>query len=158
VSTPARAYAALIEALGLLAGILVGIGTLLIALDVALRNLFVIGIPWLIEAVEYGMYAVTFLAAPWVLRHAGHVRVDVLLASMPARFARVLDRVADLLGLATSSVLLWYGIKVTLASMAAGSLVIKSLVFPEWWMLAVMPAASLLLVVEWARRLLRPGA
>jgi TRAP-type C4-dicarboxylate transport system permease small subunit len=158
VSAASRAYAALIEALGLLAGILVGIGTLLIALDVALRNLFVTGIPWLIEAVEYGMYAVTFLAAPWVLRHAAHVRVDVLLTSLPAPLGRLFDRAADMLGLATSCVLLWYAAKVTLAAKAAGNLVIKSVVFPEWWALAVMPAASLLLVVEWSRRLFRPDA
>jgi TRAP-type transport system small permease protein len=158
VSATARAYAALIEALGLFAGILIGIGTLLIALDVALRNLFITGLPWLIEAIEYGMYAVTFLAAPWVLRHAGHVRVDVLVTALPAPLARVLDRLADALGLAASGVLLWYAVKVTLASKAAGNLVIKSLIFPEWWMLAVMPVASLLLVVEWARRLFRAEA
>jgi TRAP-type transport system small permease protein len=158
VSATARAYAALIEALGLFAGILIGIGTLLIALDVALRNLFITGLPWLIEAIEYGMYAVTFLAAPWVLRHAGHVRVDVLVTALPAPLARVLDRLADALGLAASGVLLWYAVKVTLASEAAGNLVIKSLIFPEWWMLAVMPVASLLLVVEWARRLFRAEA
>jgi TRAP-type C4-dicarboxylate transport system permease small subunit len=158
VSASARAYAALIEALGLLAGILIGVGTLLIALDVALRNLFVTGIPWLIEAVEYGIYAVTFLGAPWVLRHAGHVRVDVLASALPTPLARGLDRIADALGLAASGVFLWYAVKVTLASEEAGNLVIKSTVFPEWWVLAVMPVASLLLVVEWARRLFRAAA
>jgi TRAP-type C4-dicarboxylate transport system permease small subunit len=158
VSEAARAYAALVEALGLLAGILIGVGTLLIALDVALRNLFVTGIPWLIEVVEYGMYAVTFLAAPWVLRHGGHVRVDVLSTVLPAPFARLLDRIADTIGLAASCVLLWYAAKVTLASMESGSLIIKSVIFPEWWMLAVMPVASLLLAVEWARRLFRAEA
>lgn len=158
MSAAARVYAALIEALGVLAGILIGVGTLLIALDVALRNLFMTGIPWLIEVIEYGMYAVTFLGAPWVLRHAGHVRVDVLVTALPAPLARILDRVADTLGLAASCVLLWHAVKVTIASKIAGSLVIKSMIFPEWWMLAVMPVASLLLVVEWARRLFGAAA
>ena len=35
---------------------------------------------------------------------------------------------------------------------------IKSLVFPEWWLFAPVPLCFALLAVECLRRLLRPGA
>ena len=39
----------------------------------------------------------------------------------------------------------------------AGALVIKSLVFPEWWLFVPVPVCFGLLAVECLRRLLRPG-
>jgi TRAP-type C4-dicarboxylate transport system permease small subunit len=41
-----------------------------------------------------------------------------------------------------------YGAKSALASHAAGSLSIKTLVTPEWWLLAPLPLAFLLLGIE----------
>lgn len=152
----ARFHARLLEGLGLLAGILVGVGTLLIAVDVGLRNIAGTGFPWLIDGIEYGLFVATFLAAPWVLREGAHVRVDIVVAALPPRAAALLQRLADLVGLIVCLILLWYSLKVTLAAAASGSMVLKSFIFPEWWALAVMPPSSLLLAAEFVLRLRRP--
>jgi TRAP-type transport system small permease protein len=139
----------------LLVALAFGLGTALIALDVALRNLAGIGFPWLIDVIEYGLFAGTFLAAPWVLREGAHVRVDILVTSLPPRGAALLETLADLIGLAVCLVLLWYGVKVTLTAQALGSMVLKSIIFPEWWALVVIPLSSLLLAIEFVLRLHR---
>jgi TRAP-type transport system small permease protein len=139
----------------LLVALAFGIGTALIALDVALRNLAGTGFPWLIDAIEYGLFVGTFLAAPWVLREGAHVRVDIVVSTLPPRGAALLETLADLIGLAICLILLWYGVKVTLTAQALGSMVLKSIIFPEWWALAVIPVSSLLLAIEFVLRLCR---
>ena len=150
-------FGRIVDFLALLVGLMFGIGTALIALDVALRNLAGTGFPWLIDAIEYGLFAGTFLAAPWVLREGAHVRVDIVVTTLPPRGAALLEALADLIGLAVCLILLWYGVKVTLTAQALGSMVLKSIIFPEWWALAVVPVSSLLLAVEFVLRLRRAG-
>jgi TRAP-type C4-dicarboxylate transport system permease small subunit len=145
----------IVEGLAYGVGLMFGIGTALIALDVALRNLAGTGFPWLIDAIEYGLFAGTFLAAPWVLREGAHVRVDIVVTALPPRGAALLETLADLIGLAVCLVLLWYGVKVTLTAQALGSMVLKSIMFPEWWALVVVPISSLLLAIEFVLRLYR---
>jgi TRAP-type transport system small permease protein len=150
-------FGRLLDFLALLVGLMFGVGTALIALDVALRNLAGTGFPWLIDAIEYGLFVATFLAAPWVLREGAHVRVDIVLTSLPPRAAAAVEMIADFVGLAVCLVLLWYGVKVTLTAQALGSMVLKSIIFPEWWALAVVPLSSLLLAIEFVMRLSRPS-
>lgn len=143
----------IVDGLAYVVGLMFGVGTALIALDVALRNLAGIGFPWLIDAIEYGLFAGTFLAAPWVLREGAHVRVDIVVSALPPRGAALIETIADLIGLAVCLILLWYGVKVTLTAQALGSMVLKSIIFPEWRALAVVPLSSLLLAVEFILRL-----
>jgi TRAP-type C4-dicarboxylate transport system permease small subunit len=150
-----RAYARFLDALGATTGLLIALGTLLIATDVAMRNLWQTGLPWLDDIVEYGLYATTFLAAPWVLRHGAHVRVDIIVTSVPTPVARVMEILADLGGLTVSALMLVYSLVATEASFAHGSLIMKSLIFPEWWVLAVMPVSCVLLVIEFLLRIRR---
>jgi TRAP-type C4-dicarboxylate transport system permease small subunit len=48
-----------------------------------------------------------------------------------------------------------YGVKMTLASYGAGSLSVKTLITPEWWLLAPLPVAFALLAVEMLFRMRR---
>ena len=82
---------------------------LIIVADVGLRNLGGRGLPWSNEASEDILYLVTLLAGPWLLRQGQHIRVDILLRALPARFAWQLEWVSDLLGLACCLYFVWYG-------------------------------------------------
>jgi TRAP-type C4-dicarboxylate transport system permease small subunit len=139
-------------ACGAVAGVAIGALALLVSFDVAARNLGVGTFPWIVEASEYGLALVTFLAAPWLLHRAEHVRIDILLTALPPRQARRLGRAVDALGLAVCAVLCVTGARVALDSARLGSLVIKSMVFPEWWLFLPVPASFALLSVEFARR------
>jgi TRAP-type C4-dicarboxylate transport system permease small subunit len=89
------------------------------------------------------------------LRQSQHIRVDILLRALPPRVGWFMEWIGDLLGLACSLYFVWYGAKVLAASHAAGSVSIKTLVLPEWWLLAPMPVAFLLVAIEFVFRMRR---
>jgi TRAP-type transport system small permease protein len=143
------------DAMMLAACLLLLFMTLLIGADVATRNLGIGGIAWSNEISENILYLITLLSAPWLLRQGQHIRVDILLRVIPPRIGWLFEWVSDLIGLACSLYFVWYGWKVTVASYEAGAMTIKTLVTPEWWLLAVLPVAFLLVAIEFAFRMQR---
>ena len=135
------------------AALLLGVLALLVTADVVARNLGWGTLPWILEVSEYCLPLATFLVAPWLLSRSEHVRVDVLLTMLPRRVARALDLAADAAGLAVCAVFVVYGIRAVTSSAQQGSLVIKSIVFPEWWLFAPVPVSFAFLAVEFLRRL-----
>lgn len=146
-------YRLLMRGCGAVAAVLFGAVAVLVTVDVVLRNLGFGTLPWIVEVSEYSLPVATFLTAPWLLHVNQHVRVEILVSSVSRRAARWLDHVADLIGLAASLTLGWYALQVILDSRAIGSLVIKTLVFPEWWLFAPVPFAGILLAIEFVRRM-----
>lgn len=136
-------------------GIVLGLIVALICLDVALRNLALGSLPWLIELSEYLMYAGTFLSASWVLRQGNHVRVDMLLVALPKRLAIRLEQVVDLIGLAISLVLLYYGSAVVTDAWRSNMVAYKTWYVPEWLLYLAIPTGALLLAIEFVLRFLR---
>jgi TRAP-type C4-dicarboxylate transport system permease small subunit len=155
MSALSRWYGALLDALMLLAAVLVLTMTLMIGADVILRNVGAGGVSWSNEVSEYILYLVTLLSAPWLLRRGQHIRVDIVLRAVPKRIAYTMEWIADVLGLACALYFVWYGWRVMAASYAAGAISMKTLVLPEWWMLAAMPAAFVLVAAEFVFRMYR---
>jgi len=81
-----------------------------------------------------------------------------VLTALPPAAGRALARLADGLGLAICAVFVVYGSQAVLSSAQQGSLVIKSVVFPEWWLYAPVPPCFALLAVEFVRRMLGGAA
>ena len=78
-------------------GLLCGL-TGLVCLDVAARYFTWFAMPWSLDVAEYLLYAITFLAAPWVLRTGGHIKVDLVVERLPAGGRRRTARVAAVVG------------------------------------------------------------
>lgn len=124
----------------------------LVSADILLRNLARGGFPWANEVSEYALYLITLFAAPWLLRRGRHVRLDLLLTVVPRRVAWLMEAAADIVGLAVSLVLVRYGVAMAHDSWRLDSVTIKNLVFPEWWLLAPLPAFFALMAVEFVFR------
>jgi TRAP-type C4-dicarboxylate transport system permease small subunit len=150
---PARAYLGLLHAGAVAAALLLGGLALLVTADVVARNLGWGTLPWILEVSEYCLPLATFLVAPWLLARGEHVRVDVLLTILPRRVTRALELAADAAGFLVSTVFVVYGIRAITSSVQQGSLVMKSIVFPEWWLFAPVPVSFAFLAVEFLRRL-----
>lgn len=127
--------------------------TLLIGLDVFLRNIGTGGIPPSNELSEYGLYLITLLAAPGLLRAGQHIRIDIVLLILPPRLGWLFEWVGDAAGFVCCLFFVWYGVRVTAASYLAGSLLIKTLVFPEWWILVPMPICFVAVGLEFVFRM-----
>jgi len=153
-----RAYRLLLEAGAAIAAIVLGAMALAVTVDVLARNVGLGTLPWVLEVSEYCLPLATFLAAPWLLHRNEHVRLDVLLRALPRAQARALDIAANLVGLAISGVFVVYGVRTALDSARQGSMVIKSVVFPEWWLFVPVAVCFGLLALEFARRLAARGA
>ena len=150
-----RAFGILLDRLMLVACLLLFVMAMLIGGDVFTRNAGMGGIEWSNEVSESILYLLTLLSAPWLLRQGQHIRVDILLRAVPPRIGWYMEWAGDLIGLACSIYLVWYGVNVLGASYAAGAITIKTLVTPEWWLIAPLPIAFLLVAVEFVFRMHR---
>ena len=148
-------YARLLEALMLLACVLLLTMTFLIGADVLLRNIALGGVAPSNEISEDIIYLLTLLAAPGLLRHGQHIRIDIVLRTLPPRVGWLLEWTSDILGVICCLYFVWYGTRVVAASFESGALSIKTLIIPEWWLLAPMPATFVLLSVEFVFRMYR---
>jgi TRAP-type C4-dicarboxylate transport system permease small subunit len=101
------------------------------------------------------LYLITLLTAPWLLRRGQHIRIDVLLRVIPRRLAWYLEWLCDFIALACCLAIAYAGWKATAGSMAIGSMVVKTLALPEWWLLAPLQATFVLLAIEVVFRMLR---
>jgi TRAP-type transport system small permease protein len=145
-------FAKLFYALAVLAALTLLAMVVMVSGDIILRNLTRTGFPWANEVSEYALYLMTLLTAPWLLRRGQHVRIDLVLTLVPARAAWLMEALADVMGFAVCLIMMRYGIKMTIDSASLGSITIKNLVFPEWWLLWPMPVCFALLAAEFAFR------
>lgn len=153
------AYGRLLEGLALAACALIFAMMLMICVDVFLRNVRIVpgmvGLEWANEISEGMLYLIALLTAPWLMRKGQHVRVDVLLRAVPKRLGWGLEWLVDALAMACCAIIAYYGVRAALGSWQAGSLSIKTLVTPEWWLLSVLPLAFLALTLEMFFRMRR---
>lgn len=152
MSKLSTAFGRLLDALAVAAAFTLLAMVVLVTADIVLRNVTRMGFTWANEVSEYALYVITLLTAPWLLRRGQHVRIDLVLTFVPARAAWLMEAAADILGCAVSLVMMRYGVRMTIDSAMLGSITIKNLVFPEWWLLAPLPLCFALLAIEFAFR------
>lgn len=150
-------YRRLMELCGILSALVFAAMTILVSWDVVSRNVEFGQLPWIVELTEYAMPAATFLAAPWLLHRGEHVRMEILVTVLSPGAARVSGVLANAIGLAISLVFVWYGLAIIADARSIGAEVIKTLVFPEWWLFVPLPTAGALMSIEFIRRLAAGG-
>ncbi len=150
-------YATLMRASGGLAAAVLGLITAMVCFDVISRNLGFRSVVWINEVTEYALPVATLAAAPWLMWRNAHVRLDLLGMVLSPAAQRRVDRLSSVIGLVVSLLMVWYSIRMLLDSRAAGSIVLKALVFPEWWLFVPVPIGFGLLALECGRRVLWPA-
>ena len=150
-----RWYDHLINLAALIASLAVAFIALGVTADVLLRLVSGGTIRWMLEVSEYMLFAMTFLGAPLVLREGANTAVDVVVDALGRRGRLVCTFVSSMVGLLTSAGLLWYGGVALAQSVSAGTMIFKSVTFPEWWTLAFIPFCGAILCIEFVRQLVR---
>lgn len=149
------AFGRLFDALAVIAALILLGMVILVTADILLRNIAVRGFVWANEVSEYALYMMTLLTGPWLLRRGQHVRLDLVLGAVPRPIAWRMEAAGDVLGFAVCVAMIYYGYLMTSEAWRLGSLTIKNLVFPEWWLLAPMPAIFFLIAIEFIFRFQR---
>jgi len=153
VGALARIYDRLIEAAAVTAGLGIAYIALGVSADVALRYFSGGTIKWMLESSEYALFGIAFLGAPWALREGAHTAVDLLVETLPTGAKRYCALAANAIGLATSACLFWFGGIAATQSRDLGTMIYKTVVLPEWWILALIPFCGALLMIEFGRKI-----
>lgn len=87
-----RGFDRLLDALALIAALLIPFMFLAIVYDVTTRSLRMFQISWVVGVTEYALLYVTTLGAPWLLREKGHVSMEAFRTLLSARANRVIEK------------------------------------------------------------------
>jgi TRAP-type C4-dicarboxylate transport system permease small subunit len=156
--SPFSTFERLLSGLSTLFAVALGALVAAMCLDVLIRWVSTGSLSWVTELTEYIIYGGTFLAAPWVLRQGGHVRVDILLLHLPKRAAVLVERMLDSIGVLLSLMLAFYGAVSVRDAWRDNMMQFKTWNTPEWLLLLPIPIGCAMLAVEFTLRVLRvPG-
>ena len=131
---------------------LVGFVTIIICIDVFLRQ--VLGQPtiWVTEISEYSLLWITFFGTAWLLREEGHIRIDLFYKFLNPRTVNTLEAIISILNALVCVVISWYGVEVVWDHFVRGVPSIEMLGIPRYLILWVIPLGSFLLFIQFLRR------
>jgi TRAP-type transport system small permease protein len=153
-----QAFDALLNVLGAAVAFTIVFFAFSMSLDWLLKTLGYRAIPWLRDVIEYLLYAIVLLGAPWVLRQGSHVRVDLVLSILPPRGARILDQILNIIGIFVCGMLGWLGYQLAVQFYVEQSFVRKTITVDRWTLQALLVISMTLCVIEFIFRLKRPAA
>ena len=147
------------DALAAVVGVMMALLIVAIVYDVVGRQFGFASAPWTVPAAEYFMIYLTFLPAPWILRHNGHVGVEFLAGKLGPKRAPIVMRVVLVVALAGVCVAAWYSTVLVLEDLERGvDLLSGGLEVPRWLVRAPLPLGFALLAVELCRTIFRVRA
>ncbi len=136
-----------------LVGILLIFMMLFVGTGVVMRYFLRQPLAGLVEITEIGLLYICFLGAAWVLKENGHVRMDIVVIRLKPRGQMTLDIMSSIIGVIVSLVLIWYGIRVSWDAFQRGIYDWATIETPIAVILAIIPAGSFLLLIEFLRKI-----
>jgi len=140
---------------GNFAGILIGLFAVAIATDLFMRLLKVGNLPGMQEIIEYTLYFAIFLCAPWLLRTGAHVRVDLVLTTVPKPVARGMEVMLDIIGIVMCIVLGYYAASSAIDAYFSNSYERKWFTVSNSFLRSFLIVSFTFLALEFVYRLLR---
>lgn len=150
-----RFYENLIFAMAVLAGVILVGMSLWVTYDVLMRYVLASPTIWADDLSEYGLLWATFLAAPWVLRQEGHVRVGLVVERLAPRHQRLIGIGTSLVGALVCGIFAWQTAMTTADFFARGLIVARNWAIPLWVPYVIIPWGSAFLVIEFVARAAR---
>lgn len=128
---------------------------LLVAWDVALRNIGLQPPQHTVAVAEYVLLFSTLLTAPWVLHQKAHIRVEVVVESCTYRVRRFIESIISVLGLLTCVLIAWAASNISLNAAYSGEVDLKSFPMPRFLLYGVVALSFGLMAIEFARMFVR---
>lgn len=105
---------------------------------------------------EFGLLYIVMAASPWLVRHRGHVFIELLTAAIPRAMQRPFSRFVSLLCVIICLVLVWYTWGATAKAYRFGDAEMRSLDMPKFLLVGAMPIGFGLMAVQFARFVFGP--
>jgi TRAP-type C4-dicarboxylate transport system permease small subunit len=147
-----KKFEAFIQGMAIGAAVLAFIVVLVVTLEVLGRNLLNRTIPGVDELSEYALYIMCLLPTPWLVHQGQHIRIDIVVNSLPKRLGNIIELALDCVAGLVCLVFTFVSLQVIHNSYAQGSKVFKTYIFPEWWVYAPLPLIFTLLAICFAIR------
>jgi C4-dicarboxylate transporter DctQ subunit len=147
---------------GLVTGLAITAGAILVWLGIAVifsvmqRNLGFQPSAWLFVSTEYGMFYLTLLGAPWLVRKRGHVHIEIVTAALPHRFLGVFSRLVSLLCVIVCAIMAIKGAELVQMNLARSDLDVRAYFFPTWLLTITFPVCFALMAIEFLKFVVGP--
>jgi len=122
-----------------------------VVLSVLQRNFELQPWGWLFVSTEYGMFYLTLLGAPWLVRKRGHVHIELITATLPQRYLNIYSRLISLLAAVICAVLALKGYELMIMNLERGDLDVRAYFFPTWILSLAFPISFGLMTIEFLR-------
>ena len=134
-------------------GIIVIFIMLAVVYEVVMRYFFRSPTLWTVEVSGYGLVFITFLGSAWVLKHEGHVKIDLLTSYVKPESQIILNIFNSIIAAIVTLVIFWYSARVTLASYRTNYLAATELQTPLFIIYLIIPIGCFLLFIQFLRKL-----
>ena len=141
------------SALAFVTKLLLALVVLLVASDVAARNL-ARPLAWGVSLTEYLLIYITFLPMPALVRGKGHVCADFIRTAMPPWLQRGVEKAVYLLCLATCVYLASVATGSAVSTFRSGAYDVRTFDVPRWLVYSPMVVGLWLSALEFLRYLL----
>lgn len=147
-----RIFDQIVNAFAIVAGLLLVAQMVAVCADVFTRYAFNKPIDGVNALTEWSLVYIAFLGAAWLQREKGHVRVDIVVTSLPRGPSRVLVLLGLFLGLFVTSIIVYYGTQVTWIKFIEKEYDFFKLSWmPLWLIFAVIPLGAALWFLQLCR-------
>lgn len=152
----AKNFDRLVVACAAVAGLMILSTVLMITADVIGRYFFSVTFPWIFELTEHILVSIPFLGMAWLVRSETHVRIDILLTTLPKRLRGWADSFAYGLSAATCAFMTYYALLTTIDHYLRGIVTYGIYPIPKFLLLSVITFGLALTAIEFLRKTVEP--
>ena len=146
-----KLYDALVVGLAVLAGAMLVWLMVAIIVSVLQRNLGMQPAAWLFVSTEYFMFYLTLFGAPWLLRHRGHVYIELVTAALPKSMLGIFSRFVSLLCAIVCAFMAVKGVELVGLNLERSDLDVRAFFFPTWLLNIAFPISFGLMAIEFLK-------
>ncbi len=146
-------FDSILDASAFLAGILLVFQMLSVCWEVVMRYFFNSPTIWVMEICGYTLLWIPFLSAAWALREGYHVKMDIITVHLSPKSLSVLNMITAVIAAVICFIITFFGIKVAIDLHQTNFLTQTGLMLPKWPIVAIIPVSTLLLFIEFLRKI-----
>jgi len=140
-----------VDYLAVAAGVLIILMMIAVVVDVVFRYLLVRPLVGVLEGTEFGLVAICFFGAAWVLKKDRHVKVDIIYNRLNLRNQTLVKTVTCAVGAIALFVIVWFGVVVAYQQFELGYTSNTPLRWPTFPRYIVIAIGSLFLFIQFSR-------
>lgn len=150
-------YDRLLTACAVVVGLLILSTVFLVTVDVVSRYFFSAPLGWVFELTEHILVCVPFLGMAWLVRGSGHVRIEIVVQTLPPLWQTRFTILAYVLSGLTCAAATYYATATTFDHYARGIVTYGIYPIPKFILIAIIAFGLALTTIEFFRRATAKG-